>query len=448
MRVTETNLEPTSERRIEDYWCSEQADGLDPARNLSAPWTGKTMFEIRYPMLKGNVQYSAGRPTRMQRTTRPGHVRKEVWDWIGESAKKTLREEWKHIGPERDKIRTLRQIPKKIPLDEVPKYEAVLTEAKEKLRREHPDQPIPKFGIFKAIDNNPDELEDADDSSGPTAHEHSSGQTATNSSGQTASCGTQGTNLLMRSTSPSSQNTRSKSHHEKLPTIGYVSPAYFNLIHKPIEIPEAMKIPGARKALDKEWDKLHAKAWGLNSVQEKSDIEEWSKRTGQEVHFANILELVHEKHAELNKVEKEYKGRCVLGGHNVRDASGYLGVFSEQGTSASLMPTAKMIDALARCPEMEGYEMDAQSAYTQADLGGPPTYIILPRHRWPKEWHGKYDKPCVKYLKALYDHPNAGLYWERRCAAALIKQGFEKSTRLGMLIYSQRNWNSHVYIRG
>jgi len=126
--------------------------------------------------------------------------------------------------------------------------------------------------------------------------------------------------------------------------------------------------------------------------------------------------LCHEKHAELFLPEerKQFKGRIVFRGDDVRDAEGYLAVFSEQGTSASHLEAAKMMDALARLSvdpddlpdsgdarasqvfgddivfdgECDGEDADAIGAYTQAFLGGPLTWITIPKEYWPASWHG------------------------------------------------------------
>ena len=91
--------------------------------------------------------------------------------------------------------------------------------------------------------------------------------------------------------------------------------------------------------------------------------------------------LCHLKHSELAEKYHTYKGRIVFRGDNIRDEEGFLAVFSEQGTSASHSAAAKMLDALSHFPDMDGEESDATGAYTQAKLGGPPTYVTLPRNR-------------------------------------------------------------------
>ena len=82
-----------------------------------------------------------------------------------------------------------------------------------------------------------------------------------------------------------------------------------------------------------------------------------------------------------------------------------------------------MLDALEG---MGGQESGATGAYTQAELGGPPTYVSLPKNRWPKSWRGKYDHPVVPLRLSLYGHPLAGLYWEQGAAKKTRSCGFVK----------------------
>ena len=129
-------------------------------------------------------------------------------------------------------------------------------------------------------------------------------------------------------------------------------------------------------------------------------------------------------------------------GNDVRDAEGYLAVFSEQGTSASHLQAAKMMDALARLSvdpddgssqmgeerssqefddgECDGEDADAIGAYTQALLGGPKKWITIPKEYWPPEWHGKYTEPVVLLKRNLYGHPLAGLFWQRHCQTGFL----------------------------
>ena len=62
-------------------------------------------------------------------------------------------------------------------------------------------------------------------------------------------------------------------------------------------------------------------------------------------------------------------------GDQVRDETGFLAVFSEQGTSASHLAAAKFLDAIARFPGCDGEGADAKSAYTQVLMAEWPEYL-------------------------------------------------------------------------
>ena len=105
------------------------------------------------------------------------------------------------------------------------------------------------------------------------------------------------------------------------------------LVHKFIRMPQAMKIPAAKAAVDKEWEKLKS-------------------------------------------------GSCA--------------VFAKQGSSASQMTAAKVMVIISRLPGCDGQAADAVSAYTHVKMEDAPKllkipksecpdiWIRLPRHKWPK----------------------------------------------------------------
>ena len=84
-----------------------------------------------------------------------------------------------------------------------------------------------------------------------------------------------------------------------------------------------------------------------------------------------------------------------------------------------------MVDAYSCVHGNAGQQADAQQAYTQATFKGTETWIFLPRHQWPAHWKGRYTRPVVPMLLALYGHPESGAYWEQHCEAHLTSQGFE-----------------------
>ena len=100
----------------------------------------------------------------------------------------------------------------------------------------------------------------------------------------------------------------------------------------------------------------------------------------------------------------------------VQDDTGSHAVFTEQGTSASQMTAAEIMDIISRLPGCDGQAADAVSAYTQVKMEDahkllkipqsecPDIWIRLPRHKWPKSWSSMED-PVVPLERNLYGHP-------------------------------------------
>ena len=80
------------------------------------------------------------------------------------------------------------------------------------------------------------------------------------------------------------------------------------------------------------------------------------------------MDICHLKNAELETKHQKYKGRVVLRGDIVKDNSGSYAVFTEQGSSASQMTAAKIMDIISRLPGCDGQAADAVSAYTQVKM--------------------------------------------------------------------------------
>jgi hypothetical protein len=68
---------------------------------------------------------------------------------------------------------------------------------------------------------------------------------------------------------------------------------------------------------------------------------------------------------------------------------------------------------------------DAEQAYVQATLKSEvPTWVELPRERWPASWAGMR-RPVCRLKLALYGHPDSGGHWERHCEKHLRSVGYE-----------------------
>ena len=155
--------------------------------------------------------------------------------------------------------------------------------------------------------------------------------------------------------------------------------------------------------------------WDESTVREyKHALIQADKRrqaTGKETHFGRIFPLRVEKNSQQPAHLRKYKGRVVFQGNKVKDERGLAALFADQGSSASMLSTAKLVDYISRLPGCSGEQGDAPSAYTQATLynSNPEnevvTWIFLPKDQWPEEWHGKYKNPVVRLRLALYGHP-------------------------------------------
>ena len=161
-------------------------------------------------------------------------------------------------------------------------------------------------------------------------------------------------------------------------------------------------------------------AWNLTKVRSKKEVIAEARMKGAKVHFASLMDICHLKNAELEAKHQKYKGRVVLRGDIVKDESGSYAVFTEQGSSASQMTAAKIMDIISRLPGCDGQAADAVSAYTQVKMEDahkllkipksecPDIWIRLPRQKWPKSWSSIED-PVVPLERNLYGHPLAGL---------------------------------------
>ena len=230
------------------------------------------------------------------------------------------------------------------------------------------------------------------------------------------------TRLHMRESLP-------KYHEDHIAGRGDNSLQHCNVVHQFIPVPQAMKIPAAKAAVDKEWEKLEKiPAWDLTKVRSKSEVIDEAKTKGAKVHFASLMDICRIKNAELEAKHQKYKGRVVFRGDIVRDDS---------GSSASQMMAAKVMDIISRLLGCDGQAADAVSAYTEVKMEDAPTSLKIPKSECRDIWIpstqdtngpnlGQTLKTQSFTERNLYGHPLAGLLWERQFEKILLKYGWEK----------------------
>ena len=227
-------------------------------------------------------------------------------------------------------------------------------------------------------------------------------------------------------------------HEDHIAGKGENSLQHYNLVHKFIPMPQAMKFPAAKSAVDKEWEKLEKiSAWNLTKVRSKKEVIDEAGTKGAKVHFASLMDICQSKNAELEARHQNFKGRVVLRGDIVKDDSG--------SCAASQMTAAKVMDIISRLLGCAGQAADAVSACTQVKMEDahklsnipksecPDIWIRVPRHKWPKSWSSIED-PVVPLGRNLHGHPLAGLLWERQFEKILLQARLGEGSKLGMLI--------------
>ena len=106
-------------------------------------------------------------------------------------------------------------------------------------------------------------------------------------------------------------NSMPHHHEDYIAGKGDNSLQHYNLVHKFIPMPQAMKIPAAKAAVDKEWEKLEKiPAWDLTKVRRKKEVIDEVRTKGAKVHFASLMDLCHLKNAELEAKQKIQRSSC------------------------------------------------------------------------------------------------------------------------------------------
>ena len=166
--------------------------------------------------------------------------------------------------------------------------------------------------------------------------------------------------------------------------------------------------------------------WDLESVKELDELRAVAQKSGQSVHLAQLMSICSIKFAELAKHLQVYKGRIVFRGDIARDEWGAAAVYQELSASPTSIATANATIAYGLIPGHRTTCADAVKAYVQSELKSKQaTWIALPTELWPEAWKGRYKRPMVRLIKALYGHPESGAHWQRHLEDILKKGSFK-----------------------
>ncbi len=102
-----------------------------------------------------------------------------------------------------------------------------------------------------------------------------------------------------------------------------------------------------------------------------------------------------------------------------------------------------MADFYGAFPGQHMESRDVEQAYIQAEMEGPPVYIMLPQELWTDAMH-KMRCPVFRLEKALYGHKNSGNYWQRFCDQEVRKADFEPIAENWPSVYY--NYKTHMFL--
>ena len=329
-------------KHIDDYW------DVDGEKGLSDAWTGFTRFVQLKERPPEGYTWCGGRLTRKQTTSRPDAVWPDMWKCMSDAGKNTAKQRWAIEKPKLDYARQVRLMFFNEPNDE--EFKLTMKATRRKLEVLMPAAMpcrIPK---------------------------RSSGETHRN-------IGKRRTRFACivdadESTRPRLEGAGNKPHQDHITAKGMNSITHCSLVYKFIPMPQAFKISDAKAAVEKECEKTEKNpAWKLTKVRNKNEVIEEARNKGRQIHFASLMDLCHVKISELEPNSQKYNGRVVLRGDIVKCDSESYAVFTEQGSSASQMTAAKIMDMISRLPGCAG------QAKQQTQ------YPLTPRSRWKKMHH-------------------------------------------------------------
>ena len=214
-RTTHTNLDVKQEKRIDDYW------NIDGSRDLSDPWTGFTQFTLLDEKAPDGYTWSGRRLTRKQLTSRPDHLWPELWKSMGKNAKLKEKQKWSEEKLHLENARKLRGIYFIDPEDK--EFKETIKNARKKL----------ETSVAPAV---------------PCKIMKNCGSGVSDKNKTKLACileANESTRMHMGNSIPSN-------HEDHIAGKGENSLQHYNLVHKFIPMPQAMKIPAAKAAVDKE----------------------------------------------------------------------------------------------------------------------------------------------------------------------------------------------------
>ena len=357
-------------------------------RDLSDPWTGFTQFTLLEEKPPNGYMWSGERLTRKQLTSRPDHLWPELWEKMGKNAKLKERQKWSHEKPQLDNARKLRGVYFIDPEDK--EVKETIKNARKKL-----EIPVAPAMPCKNPKNN-----------------KNCGCGASNKTKSKLACifGSQWIYKTAYGRIIADSSRRPCCRKRRQFTTAII---WFTNLFQAMKNSRSEGSSG--QGMGKNWRKISA--WNLTKVRSKKEVIDEARTTGAKVHFASLMDICHLKNAELEaRHQKIFEVDLYSEVTLWKMIQESYAVTTEQGSSASQMTAAKIMDIISRLPGCDGQAADAVSAYTQvkmedahkllknSKIGVSQTFWIrLPRHKWPKSVRSSFGRTVMG--KAIWENP-------------------------------------------
>ena len=282
-------------------------------------------------------------------TSRQDHLWPELWEKMGQNAKLKEKQKWSHEKLHLDNARKLRGVYFIDPEDK--EFKETIKNALKKL-----ETPVALAMPCKILKNN-----------------NNCGSGASNKGKTKLAC------ILQAGESTRLRMGESLLNHQEdhIAGKGDNSLQHYTLVHK-FSYASSYENSRSKGSSEQRMGKLEKfSAWNLTKVRSKK---------GAKVHFASLMDICNLENAELEAKHQKYKGRVVLRGGIVKDDSGSYAVFTEQGSSASPMTAANVMDIISRLPGCAGQAADAVSVFTQVKMVDAPKLLKIPKSECPDNW--------------------------------------------------------------
>ena len=227
-------------------------------------------------------------------------------------------------------------------------------------------------------------------------------------------------------------------HEDHIAGRGDNSLQHYNLVHKVFPMPQAMKIPAAKAAVDKEsenWRKFRRGTWRKPKVRNR-----WSMKQGRRAQkfilphwWTSVIWRmpIWRRSTKSTKVElyslailskmildlMQYLRNKDLQHHNWQQQKSWISYPDWQDAQDKQLMQYLFI------PRSKWKKLQKLLKIPKSQC--PDIWIRLPRHKWPQPWSSMED-PVVLLEQNLYGHLLTGLLWERQFGKILLKYGWEK----------------------